>query len=186
MSAHESPPSERGVGPARLKRFMARRHEARKRRVKERALATLKQSLREAGSQLNSDWVREDSDFASFRDDPEFTGMVPPRDPETSAKPWKPAEPKRGDAAPLPIPPRPWGNADARWLFWRIVIGFSLFALAVLVAMFGEYDGVILIAFVILALAAWRAREANSDRRVNQFFAHGVATAPPESDPQEQ
>jgi hypothetical protein len=171
MSTPDKPQDERGRGPAWLRRWRASRHEARKRHVRERALATLKQSLREAGSQLNLDWVREDPDFATFAGDREFEDIVPSRTTEKPAARWKPDKPRPKEVGALPIPPRPWGSAVVRWRFWLTVAVLSFGADIVLLLMFAEFDGLILIASVILAVAAWRAAQARSDRRLYQYFA---------------
>ena len=184
MSTPDKAQDERGWGPAWLRRRTASRHEARKRHVRERALATLKQSLREAGSQLNPDWVREDPDFAIFAGDREFEDIVPPRTTEKRAARWKPDKPRRKEVGALPIPPRPWGSPDVRWWFWLTVAVFSVGAELVLALMFAEFDGLILIASVILALAVWQAVQALSDRRLHQSFAPRETTALPAAESQ--
>jgi hypothetical protein len=152
--------------------------------VRERALATLKQSLREAGSQLNPDWVREDPDFDTFAGDREFEDIVLPRTTKKRVARWKPGKPKRKEVGALRIPPRPWGSADLRWRFWLTVAVLSVGADLVLLLMFAEFDGLILIASVILALAAWRAAQARSDRRLHQSFAPRETTALPVTESQ--
>lgn len=141
----------------------------REQHVHDRALRLLDKAFKEADDQLSPRWVQRDPDHAVFREtgDEEWSRLVERVDLPLPAKMWTAPRLPTHEREPIRFPPRPWGDPEGRtrrWLTAALVVSVAAPVLTVVLSLGVLY--VVVVAVLVLAFIAWRARLAWWEERL--------------------